>query len=141
MTTRSASFHALARDVSEIQRLPFDAPLTQFEESTCSTLITGASIHPGLTASIDVPLLTMPQLLDRLGWSSVDLRKVDIEGAEESLFDGSSSWLAKLKAIVIEIHPNTTSERIQAHLAPYGFQLRRHGNGREPVYFADKTAA
>lgn len=111
------------------------------EDSTCSTLIAGAGIHPGLTASIDVPVLTMPQVRDRLGWSSVDLLKVDIEGAEESLFDASPSWLADVKAIVIEIHPNTTPERIQAHLSPYGFQLRRHGNGREPVYFADKSSA
>lgn len=39
------------------------------ENSTCSILIDGDVIHPGHTACIDVPVLTTPQMLDRLGWS------------------------------------------------------------------------
>jgi hypothetical protein len=80
----------------------------------------------------------MPQILQRLGWRAVDLLKVDIEGAEESLFSESPHWLSMIGAIVLEIHPNTTPERIQAFLAPYGFHLRRQCYGREPVFFADK---
>ena len=110
------------------------------ENSTCSTLIDGSAIHPGHSGSIDVPCLTMPQVLERLGWPTVDLLKVDIEGAEESLFSGSPEWLQIVQAIVLEIHPNTTPERIQSLLAPYGFRLRRQSQGREPVFFADRPA-
>jgi len=107
--------------------------------STCSTLIEGSLIHPSHAATIDIPCLTIPQVLERLGWPGVDLLKVDIEGAEESLFSGSPQWLHQVKAIVLEIHPNTTPDKIQELLAPYGFQLRRQSYGCEPVYFADRT--
>jgi len=109
--------------------------------STCSTVIDGSLIHPSHTATIDVPCLTMPQILDRLGWPGVDLLKVDIEGTEENLFSGSPQWLHHVKAIVLEIHPNTTAERIQSLLAPFGFRLRRQSFGREPVFFADRSAS
>lgn len=108
------------------------------DNSARSTLIQGDPIHPSHAAVIDVPCLTMPQILDRLGWETVDLLKVDIEGAEENLFSGSPQWLSRIEAIVLAIHPNTTPERIQAFLAPYGFNLRRQCYGREPVFFADK---
>lgn len=106
------------------------------QNSTCSTLISGESIHPGHASSIEVPVLTMEQVLSHLGWPSIDLLKVDIEGAEESLFSGSPAWLEVVGSIVLEIHPNTTPEKIQSYLAPFGFVLRRHTRGREPVYFA-----
>lgn len=109
------------------------------ENSTCSTLIDGSMIHSSHAASIDVPCLTMPQILEHLGWPSVDLLKVDIEGAEENLFSGSPQWLHRVQAIVLEIHPNTSPERIQSFLGPYGFRLRRQSFGREPVFFADRS--
>jgi FkbM family methyltransferase len=108
------------------------------QNSTCSTLVTGESIHPGHSSSIEVPVLTMDQVLSHLGWPSIDLLKVDIEGAEESLFSGSPTWLEAVGSIVVEIHPNTTPEKIQSYLAPLGFILRRHTRGREPVYFASR---
>ena len=36
------------------------------DNSTCSTLLDGSLIHPGHTATIDVPCLTVPQVLERL---------------------------------------------------------------------------
>jgi FkbM family methyltransferase len=110
------------------------------ENSTCSTLIEGDLIHPSHTGTLDVPCLTMSQVLERLNWPSVDLLKVDIEGAEESLFSHENQWLHNVKAIVMEIHPNTTPEKIQDLLAPFGFRLRRQSFGTEPVFFADRSA-
>lgn len=109
--------------------------------STCSTLIDGSLIHPSHTTTIDIPCLSMPQVLLHLGWSGVDLLKVDIEGAEESLFSGTPQWLNTVQSIVLEIHPNTTPERIQELLTPYGFRLRRQSFGGEPVFFADRSAS
>jgi FkbM family methyltransferase len=108
--------------------------------STCSTLIDGELIHPGHTGAIDIPCLTIPEVLQRLGWSGVDLLKVDIEGAEESLFSHSPQWLHDVQAIVLEIHPNTSPEKIQSLLEPFGFRLRRQSFGNEPVFFADRSA-
>lgn len=111
------------------------------ENTTCSTLVDASGIHPGHTDSIVVPVLTMHQVLEYLAWPEVDLLKIDIEGAEDSLFSGNPSWLNQINSIVIEIHPNTTPEKVQDQISPYGFRLRRHGHGREPVFFADRTAA
>lgn len=109
--------------------------------STCSTLIDGELIHPSQTGSVNIPCLTMPQVLDWLGWPSIDLLKVDIEGAEESLFSHSPEWLHNVEAIVLEIHPNTTPQKIQDLLAPFGFRLRRQCFGTEPVFFADRSVS
>lgn len=111
------------------------------EDSTCSTLIESDLIHPSNTGTLDVPCLTMSQVLERLNWPSVDLLKVDIEGAEESLFSHENQWLQNVQAIVMEIHPNTTPEKIQNLLAPFGFRLRRQSFGTEPVFFADRSAS
>lgn len=107
--------------------------------STCSTLIDGTLLHSTITDTVDIPCLTMPQVLEWLGWPCIDLLKVDIEGAEESLFSHSSNWLHNVQSIVLEIHPNTTPEKIQNLLSPFGFRLRRHSFGNEPVFFADRS--
>ncbi|MCT0229486.1 FkbM family methyltransferase [Synechococcus sp. CS-1324] len=108
------------------------------QDSTCSTLVDASVIHPGMNAEVKVPVVSMDQLLEVCGWSRIDLLKIDIEGAEEELLCESPHWLEKVGAIVMEIHPNTTPERIAGYLRPYGFVLEKHGEGREPVYVASK---
>jgi FkbM family methyltransferase len=108
------------------------------ENPTCSTL-EGTSMHHN-EDSVTVDVMTLPRLLETIGWSEVDLLKVDIEGAEEMLFASATDWLTRVRAIVIEIHPNTSPERIYDCLRPYGFTLSRLGAGREPVYLAKRHA-
>jgi FkbM family methyltransferase len=108
------------------------------QDSTCSTLIDESMIHPGLHEQITVPIVTMVELLKTMGWQRVDLLKIDIEGAEEDLLKSSPSWLEYVGTIVMEIHPNTTPERIADYLKPHGFRLQRHRAGREPVYVATR---
>jgi len=103
----------------------------------CSSLET-IDLHD-LPDSVSVPVVTVPALMGRLGWPLIDLLKVDIEGAEEDLFANDAEWLRKVRSIVVEIHPNTTPDRIAAHLRKYGFTLARLGAGREPVYLATKN--
>ena len=40
------------------------------------------------------------------GWTTVDLLKIDIEGAERELFEKSRSddWIQKVRVFVIELH-------------------------------------
>ncbi len=54
-----------------------------------------------------------------------------------------NSWLEHVGAILMEIHPNTTDREIGGFLTPFGFSLRRHCFGAEPVYLAtrERTAS
>jgi FkbM family methyltransferase len=49
--------------------------------------------------------ISMPEIMSEHGVSTIDLLKIDIEGAEKEVFeDGSESWLAKTGVLVIELH-------------------------------------
>lgn len=112
-------------------RLRFDV------NPTCSAL-ESSPMH-ALAHSVEVMARTVPDLLDEAGWSNVDLVKMDIEGTEDELLSRDNSWLERVRALCLEIHPNTTPDRIAGYLSPYGFRLTRLGFGREPVYFAIRS--
>jgi FkbM family methyltransferase len=103
---------------------------------TCSSL-EGTGMHD-LSNTVEVTVTTVPEVMKEAGWDDIDLLKIDIEGAEEDLLAHDNQWLAKVEAVIMEIHPNTTVERLNGHLAPFGFNLKRFGAGREPVYFAKR---
>ena len=103
---------------------------------TCSSL-EGTGMHD-LSNTVEVTVTTVREVMKQAGWDHIDLLKIDIEGAEEDLLANDNQWLAKVGAVIMEIHPNTTVERLNGHLAPFGFILTRFGGGREPVYFAKK---
>lgn len=116
---------------SGIMQLRFGA------DPTCSALET-SPMHQ-LENSVSVTVKTMDEVLDAAGWDSVDLLKIDIEGIEDELLSKNNGWLNRISALILEIHPNTTSERIASYLHPFGFQLKRVGYGAEPVYFAARS--
>jgi FkbM family methyltransferase len=53
-----------------------------------------------------IPAITIQELLHLVGADSVDLLKLDVEGAEKELFEdsGSKSWLAQAHALIVEPH-------------------------------------
>lgn len=108
------------------------------DNPTCSSL-SGTGLHD-LADAVEVGVLTVPEIMARAGWDHIDLLKVDIEGAEEELLAGDNDWLSRVGSILVEIHPNTTPERLNGYLARHGFKLERFGGGREPVYFAGRSA-
>jgi FkbM family methyltransferase len=103
---------------------------------TCSALET-SPMHT-LEQRISVPVCTVVELMNEVGWDSVDLVKIDIEGTEDELLSQSNSWLHSAKALIMEIHPNTTPEKIAFYLKPFNFELRRICWKTEPVYFASR---
>ena len=115
---------------------PGQLQLRMGENSTCSALET-SPMHE-LTDSTLVEVTTIPKLLESLGWERINLLKIDIEGTEDELLSINNSWLSKVDAVVLEIHPNTTPEKIQSYLSPFGFVLNPLERGIEPVYFASK---
>lgn len=55
--------------------------------------------------SCEVDSLTVDELLDQFEIKTIDLFKIDIEGAEHELFsENFATWLPKVKVIVIEFH-------------------------------------
>jgi len=115
---------------SGIARLRFGA------DPTCS--VVDFSPLYSHTESVSVRVETFRNLLDSVAWGSVDLAKMDIEGAEDSLLGQNNEWLERVGAVVLEIHPNTTAHRLRTFLQPFGFGLERLGTGREPVYLATR---
>lgn len=108
-------------------RLGFDPTCSALEDSPMHNLREG---------QVEVDILTVPAILARAGWDGADLVKIDIEGSEDTLLSQDNGWLEHVGAVVLEIHPNTTPEKIAGYLRPFGFQLRRLSHGFEPVYFA-----
>ncbi len=101
---------------------------------TCSAL-DYSGMHK-LGRSVTVQARTVPEVLAKAGWNGIDLAKIDIEGTEDELLGKQNSWLESVKALIMEIHPSTTEERIAAHLRPFDLELRRVGFKTEPIYFA-----
>lgn len=104
------------------------------DDPTCSAL-ESSPMHQ-LSDTVSVKIQTIPALLEESGWPEIDLLKIDIEGTEDDLLARHNEWLGRVKAIIMEIHPNTSRERLNGFVAPFGFDLKRIGDGREPVFIA-----
>lgn len=57
------------------------------------------------SATDGIPALTVPEAMSRLGADTLDLLKIDIEGAELEVFTaGATAWLPRVRALMIELH-------------------------------------
>lgn len=66
---------------------------------TCSVMVDNS----GNGTSIET--ITIPEIITNYSIETIDILKVDIEGAEKELFEnGSEEWLPKVKLIFIELH-------------------------------------
>jgi FkbM family methyltransferase len=79
--------------------------------------------HHSTGGSITVEGLSVPTILDRLGWDRIDLLKIDIEGAEEFLFRARQPWLAQVKTIIGEYHGSYRIPELHADLDALGFNV------------------
>jgi len=55
-------------------------------------------------AVAEVATVTIFDLMERMGWSSLDLVKIDIEGGEGVLFEENLDWMDVTRHIVLEFH-------------------------------------
>jgi len=76
--------------------VPFDA----------RALSTGSRLASAAAANAHVPATTLPGLLERIGDSTIDLLKMDIEGAEEAALAGAAECLRAVRHLIIELHPD-----------------------------------
>ncbi len=51
-----------------------------------------------------VRAVSIPTLMREAGITSIDILKVNIEGAEKELFESSSSWIGKVNVVVVDLH-------------------------------------
>lgn len=90
-----------------------------------------ADAVPGGSAGIEVPGLTLAAICSTHGLKSIDLLKVDIEGAEEELF-AEPEFLKLVRYVMIELHDPYTLERFRRDVAPMGFEVRPPGAQDRP---------
>lgn len=65
----------------------------------------------------------MAEILASSGVTTVDLLKVDIEGAEQRLFRTNAEWLRNVKIIIIELHEGYSPEDFAMDVAPHGLRV------------------
>ena len=71
--------------------------------------------------TIQVESLSIPTLLQKLGWSRISLLKVDIEGYEAILLKEQCNWLSFVDAICIECHEGYGEADLQDLAKKWGF--------------------
>jgi len=76
---------------------------------------------------LEVQTKTVDSILRELGWSRIDLLKIDIEGAEQALFKDSPAWLDRVSHIVGELHHPYTFDECRRDLEPRGFVVENRG--------------
>lgn len=64
----------------------------------------GFRVDDAAPRGFDVDAVTLVEIMDRFGMDTVDLLKIDVEGAEVELFADPSAWIDRVGAIAIELH-------------------------------------
>jgi FkbM family methyltransferase len=90
-----------------------------------------AALDPASAEAVVVPALSPRSVMERAGFSQIDLFKMDIEGAEKEVFEApDTAWLHHVGVLTAEFHdryrPGATAAA-EAALAPLGFRARRKG--------------
>ena len=104
------NFELLERNVRGVSRIePLHEALWLVDEPLyVSVPDAGAwASEVGRTGQVDrrVEGVSPITLMRRLGLESIDLLKLDVEGAEYELFsDGTDAWLPRVRAIAVEVH-------------------------------------
>jgi FkbM family methyltransferase len=104
----------------------------------CNTVFN--SLYGTGTEIVEIDCISLDDVVERFGLESIDILKVDCEGAEyEILYQASPATLAGVGSIRMEYHPGpdtlpSTLEELTAYLARHGLERTYrldadHGNG------------
>jgi FkbM family methyltransferase len=67
---------------------------------------------------------SLPTLFDRFGFETVDLLKIDIEGAETTIFANADVWLGRVRCLAIEFHDDSRrASGFDGHIRRHGFHV------------------
>ena len=70
-----------------------------------------------------LPCFSIETLIKKAAVETVDLAKVDIEGAEQKVFANCTSWIHRIKSIVIECHEPYSYDMFFADLNRVGWKF------------------
>lgn len=76
--------------------------MARFAQNRASNLGTLSS-HP---SDIEVSVMSMDAVLERVPVGANVLVKLDIEGGEEELLRGDTDWLSRVNGMIVEFHPD-----------------------------------
>jgi len=92
--------------------------------------------------NFEIESITIDEILKEQNWNSIDLLKIDIEGAEKNLFESNyENWLPKTKMIMIETHDRmieNCSYIVMKTLNENNFLLYTTTNGGTLVFYNKK---
>jgi FkbM family methyltransferase len=69
-----------------------------------------------------VQMVSVNSIIKRFAVNRFALVKIDIEGAEQELFDGPTEWLTKTDAMIMELHPHVDCSRLTQVASSQGFR-------------------
>lgn len=120
---------------------------TQFQVTTDprqnTSIGTGLSSAP-TEETIDVQVLSVPSLMAMMGWSQLDILKIDVEGGEVEILGGRPEWLKSVRCIIGEGHHGAgyPIEAVKRDLEPMGFNVKvLHQLEGAVVFIAHRQAA
>ncbi|WP_407404740.1 FkbM family methyltransferase [Chryseobacterium sp.] len=67
--------------------------------------------------------MSVKTLMEENNLDSIDLLKIDIEGAEKQLLSQHCDWLEKVDQLIIEIHEGYSVQDLQRDLGHYHFKI------------------
>jgi FkbM family methyltransferase len=87
----------------------------------------GRHVGPG-KGTDRVQGVTITQLMRAHGFTSIDIMKMDIEGAEREVFSANvGDWIERIGCLLIETHGDLASELVNRVMQRFGFEGTRHG--------------
>ena len=81
------------------------------------------------TESPKVAAISVPTIMERLGWDGIGLAKVDIEGYEKQLFSTNREWLHHTQSLCIECHDDFGENDLGEIAREFGFLPPRQQKG------------
>ena len=85
---------------------------------------TGASIN---STGFQIDCTTISSLMARFSIPRIDILKMDIEGAEEAIFNSSpEKWLSQINLLILEIHGIHIEPLIRRILTDNGFSMKQY---------------
>ena len=131
----------LEPDIKKKQVIPIHAALTNDSE-TVYLQRTSLSFNTSISLSV-TPLvvrgINMEQLLDEYSIGTIDILKIDIEGAESFLFSRECSWLTRVNNILIEIHSDENLQRFSQAALLHHFKMMKLEAEHEDIYWAFRS--
>jgi hypothetical protein len=84
-----------------------------------------------------VPISRLGTLIARLDWKSVDLLKVDIEGAEQLLLNDIKGWAASVRTVFLEVHHNVDPLEAEELMIAHSFsKIGQDTEDRTELWFS-----